>query len=140
VLAACAGLNAALHETDGDGGDHGDLADPARLAALAGREFPGDVVENRTTPLGADTDEPVTHFAFGWATQVVTLDDDGRIERVIAAQDVGRVLNPTLLRGQVVGGVPGLGTACGAFRWWTASINDSLKSLDVSRRPCAGSR
>jgi xanthine dehydrogenase molybdenum-binding subunit len=70
------------------------------------------VVEDRTTALGADTDEPVTHFGYGWATQVVVLDDEGRIERVVAAHDVGRALNPTLLRGQVEGGVHmGLGMA-----------------------------
>ena len=42
--------------------------------------------------------EPVTHFAYGWATQVVILDDEGRVERIVAAHDVGKALNPVLLR------------------------------------------
>ncbi len=100
VLRACEALRSALAGVDGG------------LGALAGREFPGEVVVDWTTSLDADTDEPVTHFAYGWATQVVILDDAGRIARVIAAQDVGRALNPTLLRGQVEGGIHmGLGMA-----------------------------
>ena len=100
VLRACEALRSALAGVDGG------------LGALAGREFPGEVVVDWTTSLDADTDEPVTHFAYGWATQVVILDDAGRIERVIAAQDVGRALNPTILRGQVEGGIHmGLGMA-----------------------------
>ncbi len=86
-------------------------ADPVAIAGLAGREFAGEAVVDWTTPLGAEG-EPVTHFAYGWATQVVILDDTGAIERVIAAHDVGRALNPALLAGQVEGGVHmGLGQA-----------------------------
>ncbi len=51
-----------------------------------------------TTKLEADVAEPVTHFAYGWATQVVILDDEGRVERIVAAHDVGQALNPVLLR------------------------------------------
>ncbi len=72
---------------------------------LAGQEFYGEVSVNWTTKPGAATSEPVTHFAYGWATQCVILDDEGRIEKVIAAHDVGRVINPTLLEGQVEGAV-----------------------------------
>ena len=108
--------------------------EPVDLAAFAGREFAGEVVEDRTTPLGADTDEPVTHFAYGWATQVVTLDDEGRIERVIAAHDVGKALNRVLLRGQVEGGVHmGLGMALTEeFRVADGvPVTDTLKSLGI---------
>jgi aldehyde oxidoreductase len=85
---------------------------PEALEALAGREFRGEVVEDRTTAVGADVEEPVTHFGYGWATQVAILDDEGRLERVVAAHDVGRAINPTLLEGQVEGGVHmGLGQA-----------------------------
>jgi selenium-dependent xanthine dehydrogenase len=82
------------------------------LAALAGREYRGEVHIGGTTALGAAAEHPVTHFAYGWATHVVTLDADGRIERVVAAHDVGRVINPTLLEGQIEGAVHmGLGYA-----------------------------
>jgi selenium-dependent xanthine dehydrogenase len=76
-----------------------------RLADLAGHEFYGEVLIDWTTKPGAATDNPVTHFAYGWATQVVILGPDGRIAKVIAAHDVGKVLNPTLLAGQVEGAV-----------------------------------
>ena len=40
------------------------------------------------------------------------LDDEGRIEKVVAAHDVGRAINPTLVEGQIEGGVHmGLGHA-----------------------------
>ncbi len=96
VLDAARRLKAAL----GDG----------RLEDLAGREFAGEYVVDWTT--GNAAVEPVTHFAYGWATQVAILDDQGRLGKVIAAQDVGRALNPLALEGQVEGGVHmGLGLA-----------------------------
>jgi aldehyde oxidoreductase len=104
------------------------------LTDLAGLEFAGEVVVDWTTPVDPAADEPVTHFAYGWATQVVTLDADGRIERVIAAHDVGRVLNRTLLEGQVEGGVHmGLGQALSeAFMVEDGvPVTDTLKSLGI---------
>jgi len=80
------------------------------LEELAGQEFRGDFVVDWTT--GLDADEPVTHLAYAWATQVAILDDEGRLEKVVAAHDVGRALNPTLAEGQVEGAVHmGLGQA-----------------------------
>ena len=76
------------------------------LAALAGQEFYGEMkVDWTTSPDDTAVEEPVTHFAYAWATQVVTLDDEGRLEKVVAAHDVGRAINPTLLEGQIEGGV-----------------------------------
>jgi CO/xanthine dehydrogenase Mo-binding subunit len=125
VLEACAALNAALH--DGSPEDR----DPARLA---GQEFPGEMVVDWTTPLDGADGEPVTHFAYGWATQVVILDDEGRIERVVAAHDVGRALNPEMLEGQVEGGVHmGLGMALTEeFRVEDGvPVTDTMKSLGI---------
>jgi xanthine dehydrogenase molybdenum-binding subunit len=80
------------------------------LEELTGREFVGEFTVDWTTP--NDAAEPVTHLAYGWATQVVLLDDEGRLQKVIAAHDVGRAINPTLLEGQIEGGVHmGLGQA-----------------------------
>ena len=123
---------AALAGGEGLGPDGG-------LAALAGREFAGEVLVDWTTPLGADVEEPVTHFGYGWATQVVTLDDEGRIERVIAAHDVGRVINPTMLEGQVIGGVHmGLGQALTEELLIEGGhlVTDTVKSLGII--PAAG--
>jgi len=91
-----------------------DGREPTRtvLAGLAGREYHGEVRITGTTPLGAPAENPVTHFAYGWATQVVILGPDGAIEKVVAAHDVGKVINPTLLEGQIEGAVHmGLGHA-----------------------------
>ena len=80
------------------------------LAELAGHEFAGEFTVDWTT--ANDAPEPVTHLAYAWATQVVVLDDEGRLEKVIAAHDVGRTINPTLVEGQIEGAVHmGLGQA-----------------------------
>jgi selenium-dependent xanthine dehydrogenase len=80
------------------------------IAALAGREFEGEFRVDWTT--ANDVEQPLTHLAYAWATQVVVLDDEGRLARVIAAHDVGKAINPTLVEGQIEGGVHmGLGQA-----------------------------
>ncbi len=115
------------------------LGADGRLEDLAGREFAGEVVVDWTTPLGADVEDPVTHFGYGWATQVVILDDEGRIERVVAAHDVGRAINPTMLEGQVVGGVHmGLGQALSEALVVEGGrlVTDTVKSLGII--PAAG--
>jgi xanthine dehydrogenase molybdenum-binding subunit len=82
------------------------------LESLAGEEFRGEFEVDWTTALGPDVAEPVTHLAYAWATQVVILDDEGRLEKVIAAHDVGRAINPTLVEAQIEGGLHmGLGQA-----------------------------
>ena len=80
------------------------------LDGLAGQEFTGEVTVDWTT--ANDAPEPVTHLAYAWGTQVVVLDDEGRLDRVVAAHDVGRAINPTLVEGQIEGAVHmGLGQA-----------------------------
>ncbi len=58
-------------------------------------------------------EHPVIHATFGYAAQVVVMDrETGAIERVVAAHDVGRAVNPLLIEGQVEGSVHmGLGYA-----------------------------
>ncbi len=108
-----------------------DALEQAPLQSLAGQEFFGEVKIDWTTKPGADTPNPVTHFAYGWATQVVILDPEGRIDRVIAAHDVGKALNPTLLEGQIEGAVHmGLGYALSEefVVEGGVPVTDSLKS------------
>jgi selenium-dependent xanthine dehydrogenase len=82
------------------------------LADLAGRVYAGDIVVRDTTALGAKVAKIKTHTTFGYATQLVILDATGRVERVVAAHDAGRVVNPALASGQVEGAVHmGLGYA-----------------------------
>src|SRR4029077_19162729 len=56
---------------------------------------------------------PVIHSTFGYAAQLIVMDRaTGRIERVLAAHDVGRAVNPQLCEGQIEGSVHmGLGYA-----------------------------
>jgi xanthine dehydrogenase molybdenum-binding subunit len=88
-----------------------DLDGGRTLADLAGNCYAADVRVDDTTPIGAPP--PVkTHTTYGYATQLVVLDPDGRVERVIAAHDVGRAVNPAQCEGQIEGAVHmGLGYA-----------------------------
>jgi len=89
-----------------------DLDQKKTLSDLAGKTYFGEVLINDTVSLEASVDKPKTHFAYGFATQVVILDDDGRVKKVVAAHDVGRVLNPAQLEGQLEGSIHmGLGYA-----------------------------
>jgi len=82
------------------------------LSDLVGSEFRGEYACTYTTKPGADVAEPKTHMTYGYATQVVILDDDGALAKVVAAHDVGKVMNPVLLEGQIQGAVHmGLGYA-----------------------------
>ncbi len=76
------------------------------LAELAGQVFHGEWICDYTSKLGKDIDKPggpKTHLTYGFATQVAIVDDDGRLKKMIAAHDVGRVINPVHLKGQMYG-------------------------------------
>jgi xanthine dehydrogenase molybdenum-binding subunit len=89
-----------------------DLDSGRTLAQLVGRVYEGEVVVRDTTAPGAPVATIKTHTAYGFATQVVILDAKGRVDRVVAAHDVGRVVNPALCAGQVEGAIHmGLGYA-----------------------------
>ena len=99
VRMAAAELKADL---DGAGGD---------LSALEGLEYSAEFFDP-TDKLGADKPNPKSHVAYGFATHVVILDDDGRVKEVWAAHDSGKVVNPISIQGQIEGGVlMGLGYA-----------------------------
>ncbi len=103
------------------------------LAQLAGHEYTGDYVCNFTTKPGTPEalTNPTTHMTFSYATQVVILNDDGRMERVVAAHDVGRAINPKGCAGQVEGGVHmGLGYALSENFTSTNGKPDSLLLRD----------
>lgn len=93
-------LKAALDEVGGD------------LGKLEGRKFQGELVCDFTVKPKPGIENPVTHVTFSYAAQVVILDEEGKLERVVAAHDVGRVMNRTLCEGQIEGSVHmGLGYA-----------------------------
>ncbi len=65
-----------------------------------------------TTKPGAMVEKVYTHYSYSYATQLVILDDDGQIAKVIAAHDAGKIFNPTLFEGQLEGSIHmGLGYA-----------------------------
>ena len=81
------------------------------LAQLEGKEYRGEYTA-QTDPLNSPKPHPVNHVAFSYATQVVLLDDQGRVKKVVAAHDVGRAINPKAVEGQIEGGIAmGLGYA-----------------------------
>jgi selenium-dependent xanthine dehydrogenase len=99
TIEACKGLNA-------------DLADHS-LGDLVGKEYFGEWTCDWTNKPGKAGGKPeCTHYSYSYATQVVLLDEEGEIDRIVAAHDAGRVMNPTLFEGQIEGAVHmGLGYA-----------------------------
>ena len=99
IRMASVDLLAALQEAGGD------------MSQLEGREFFAEFFEP-TDKLGADVPNPKSHIAYGFATHVVILDDNGQVKEVYASHDSGRVVNPISIQGQIEGGVlMGLGYA-----------------------------
>ncbi|MBP6701998.1 MAG: selenium-dependent xanthine dehydrogenase [Vicinamibacteria bacterium] len=83
-----------------------------RLSDMVGEVFAADVKVDDTTAPGADVVKVKTHTSFGFATQICILDEKGRVDRFVAAHDVGRAVNPALCEGQIEGAIHmGLGYA-----------------------------
>ena len=106
------------------------------LKQLVGREYYGECVYNFTTRPGTPEAvlNPTTHLTFSYAAQVVILDDEGRLQRVVVANDVGRAINPRLCAEQMEGGVHmGLGYALSEDFTSTRGVPDSLtlRSLGI---------
>ncbi len=81
------------------------------LSVVEGREYYEEFFDP-TDKLGADVPFPKSHVAYGFATHVVILNDEGKVTEVYAAHDSGKVINPTSIQGQIEGGVlMGLGYA-----------------------------
>lgn len=78
-----------------------------------GVDHEGEYRVDWTNSLDDGVPEPVIHSTFGYAAQLVVLDPEtGDVERVVAAHDVGRAVNPVLCEGQIEGAVHmGLGYA-----------------------------
>ena len=82
------------------------------LQDLAGKIYKGNYTCDWTTKPGADVKEIITHYSYGYATQLVVLDESGKIQTVYAAHDAGKIMNPVMFEGQVEGAVHmGLGYA-----------------------------
>jgi len=120
----------------------GSVADACRAARAdgcrVGVDYEGEYRVDWTNSLTDGAENPIIHSTFSYAAQVVVLDrDTGVVERVVAAHDVGRAVNPTLCEGQVEGAVHmGLGYALS--EGFPADeegrpLNSTLRSLDIIR-------
>lgn len=74
------------------------------LDELNGREYFGEYFE-KTDKIGADVPDPKPHIAYGYATHVCVLNEEGKVDKVYAAHDVGKAVNPISIEGQIEGGV-----------------------------------
>ncbi len=78
-----------------------------------GIDYEGEYRVDWTNSLAENVANPIIHSTFGYAAQLVIIDPaSGKIERVVAAHDVGKAVNPLLCEGQIEGAVHmGLGYA-----------------------------
>jgi aldehyde oxidoreductase len=88
-----------------------DLDKGSTLEELESKEYFGEF-DFKTDPIGSPKPNPVSHVAYGYATQLFIIDKEGKVVKVVAAHDIGRAINPLSAAGQVEGGVAmGLGYA-----------------------------
>ena len=74
------------------------------LEVLEGKDYYGEYLA-KTDKMGSDVPNPVSHVAYGYATQVCVLNEDGTVKKMAAAHDVGKAVNPVSVEGQIEGGV-----------------------------------
>ncbi|MBZ0266671.1 molybdopterin-dependent oxidoreductase, partial [bacterium] len=103
------------------------------LDELRGQVFAADIVIDDTTAPGQLKDGKVkTHTSYGFATQVCILDEAGRVDRFIAAHDVGRAVNRATCEGQIEGSVHmGLGYALSEELVCVDGMPDTFKLRDL---------
>ena len=85
-------LKSALEKANGD------------LSKLEGQEFYGEF-SSVTDKMGSDKTNPVSHVSYGYAATVAILNEEGKVEKLIAAYDLGTVVNPKSAEGQIEGGL-----------------------------------
>ena len=110
------------------------LADGSKV----GVDYEGEYRVDWTNSLSEGLDNPIIHSTFGYAAQLVVMNpESGDIERVLAAHDVGKAVNPLLCEGQVEGAVHmGLGYALSEGFPCDEDgrpLNSTLRSLDIIR-------
>ena len=103
-----------------------------------GIDYEGTYRINWTNSLNEGLENPVIHSTFGYASQLVILNpDNGEVQNVVAAHDVGRAVNPQLCEGQIEGAVHmGLGYSLTEGFPTDPSgrpTNTTLRGLDIIR-------
>lgn len=106
------------------------------LKDLAGKTYRGEFVCDWTTKPGSASKDPVIHYSYGYAAQLCILNEKGDIEKVVAAHDAGKIMNPMLFEGQIEGGVHmGLGYALSEELPMKEGylIHDKMRKLGILR-------
>ncbi len=117
IIDACVGLNSDIKAYG--------------FEQLWGRTYNGRWGVDWTTGLDDSDKLQNTHYSYSYATQVVALDNNGRIRKIIAAHDAGKIFNPTLFEGQIEGSIHmGLGYAISENLPMTEGRLDSSKLRD----------
>ncbi len=120
----------------------GAVADACRKAVAdgvqPGVDYEGEYRVDWTNSLNEGLEHPIIHSTFGYAAQLVIADPEtGAVERVVAAHDVGRAVNPLLCEGQIEGSVHmGLGYALSEGFPCDPDgrpLNSTLRSLEIIR-------
>ncbi|RME84955.1 MAG: hypothetical protein D6785_04995 [Planctomycetota bacterium] len=75
------------------------------LDDLVGKVYRGEWICDWTTKPGAKVDKVITHYSYSYATQLAVFNEKGELEKIYAAHDVGKVINPLLFEGQVEGSI-----------------------------------
>ncbi|MFT5201672.1 MAG: aldehyde oxidoreductase [Candidatus Aldehydirespiratoraceae bacterium] len=120
----------------------GSVADACRNAMAdgckVGIDYEGEYRVDWTNSMNDGLENPIIHSTFGYAAQMVIMDrETGVIEKVVAAHDVGRAVNPLLCEGQIEGSVHmGLGYALSEGFPCDEDgrpVNNTLRGLDIIR-------
>lgn len=82
-----------------------DLRKTGNLKCLIGRFYKGHYDSAGQTSGQGRPGEIRNHVSYSFATHVAFMDEHGKLEKILAAHDSGRVINPLLYEGQVQGGV-----------------------------------
>ncbi|MBE0649905.1 MAG: molybdopterin-dependent oxidoreductase, partial [Bacteroidales bacterium] len=82
------------------------------LKELEGKIYKGRYVCDWTSKPGDQVPDPRIHYSYGYAAQLCVVNDKGEVEKMVAAHDAGKIMNPVLFEGQIEGAVHmGLGYA-----------------------------
>jgi selenium-dependent xanthine dehydrogenase len=106
------------------------------LKDLSGKQYRGRWECTWTTKPGKSKADAPTHYSYGYAAQLVVLNEKGEIDKVYAAHDAGKIFNPKMFEGQIEGAVHmGLGYALSEnFPMQNGQIvNKKLKDLKILR-------
>lgn len=82
------------------------------LKELEGKTYTGQYVCDWTNKPGDPVPDPKIHYSYGYAAQLCVVNEKGQVEKMVAAHDAGKIMNPMLFEGQIEGAVHmGLGYA-----------------------------